>query len=300
MNIIPTFKPQLESTLGKMYFQLLTLLTILFCLCSRYSPVEIKPELQRNILKFGYGINYKYEGMLAHSFDRFYVITKFFSPTLDDLKLYPIKYDKDCQYLRNLDDEDNDRIKQNMKDLLFYCAKLRPYMALYKMQITACNLTAQKILKNEVDLILLKFKVQRRNKRAIFGAIILGFLGLASEGISSFLHQKRHRTLQKAVKLMSVTIDAQRNKLIHLENSLIMYGVYNAETLSKLVKTAYIYLLESLAACHDSRPKLVMYFMVNLACTVNKCLLNNYLQVNRYWHTKFIPKCKALTESNIM
>ena len=39
---------------------------------------------------------------------------------------------------------------------------------------------------------------------------------------------------------MSITTDAQRNKLIHLENSLIMYGVYNAETLSKLVKTAHI------------------------------------------------------------
>ena len=113
----------------------------------QYSLVEIKPELQKNILKFGYGINYKYEGMLAHSFDRFYVITKFILPMLDDLKLYPIKYDKECQYLRNLDDEDVDRVKQNIKDLLVYCPQLRPYMALYKMQITAHNLTAQKILK---------------------------------------------------------------------------------------------------------------------------------------------------------
>ena len=85
--------------------------------------MEIKPELQKNILKFGYGINYKYEGMLAHSFDRFYVITKFILSTLDDMKLYPIKYDKECQYLRSLDDEDDDRIKQNIKDLFFYCAK---------------------------------------------------------------------------------------------------------------------------------------------------------------------------------
>ena len=30
----------------------------------------------KNILKFGYGINYKYEGMLAHSFDRFYTKEK--------------------------------------------------------------------------------------------------------------------------------------------------------------------------------------------------------------------------------
>ena len=80
-----------------MYFQLFFLLTILLCLYSRYSLVEIKLELQKNILKFGYGINDKFEGILAHSFDRFYVITKFVLPTLDDLKLYPIRYDKDCQ-----------------------------------------------------------------------------------------------------------------------------------------------------------------------------------------------------------
>ena len=79
--------------------------------------MEIKPELQRNILKFGYGINYKYEGMLACSFDRFYVIMKFVLPTLDDLKLSPIRYGKECNYLRNLNDEDNDQIKENIKDL---------------------------------------------------------------------------------------------------------------------------------------------------------------------------------------
>ena len=64
--------------------------------------MKIKLELQKNNLKSGYRINYKYEGMLAHSFDRFYVITKFILPTLDDLKLSPIRYDKECNYLRNL------------------------------------------------------------------------------------------------------------------------------------------------------------------------------------------------------
>ena len=39
--------------------------------------IKFNPELQKNILKFGYGINYKYEGMLPHSFDRFYIVTKF-------------------------------------------------------------------------------------------------------------------------------------------------------------------------------------------------------------------------------
>ena len=57
--------------------------------------------------------------MIAHSFDRFCYMTKLSLPTLNDLKLYPIRYDKDCWYLRHLDDEDDNRIKQNIKDLFF-------------------------------------------------------------------------------------------------------------------------------------------------------------------------------------
>ena len=70
--------------------------------------------------------------MLAHSFDRFYVVTKFILPTLDDLRLSLIKYDEDCKYLRRLDDQNDDTIKQNIRDLLLYCTKLKPYMAFYK------------------------------------------------------------------------------------------------------------------------------------------------------------------------
>ena len=60
------------------------------------------PELKRNILKFGYVINYKYEGTLSHSFDRFYVVTKFELPKVEDLKLTTIAYDSNCQYLDNM------------------------------------------------------------------------------------------------------------------------------------------------------------------------------------------------------
>ena len=92
--------------------------------------------------------------MLAHPFDRFYVVMKFILPMLHDLKLSPIKYNKECNYLHNLDDQNEDQVKENIRDLLIYCAKLRLYMAFYKMQINACNKTAHHILKNEVDLIL--------------------------------------------------------------------------------------------------------------------------------------------------
>ena len=168
---------------------------------------KVKPELQKKILKFGYGINYKYEGMLAHSFDRFYVVTKFILPTVDDLKLSLKKYDKEYRYIQDLDDQDGEQIKQNIKDLLLYCSKLRPYMAFLKMQIKAHNNTAHHILKNEVDLILPKFYEVQKSKRRIFSVIISGFIGLAFKGILSFLHHKRQKALHEAVKAMSITMD---------------------------------------------------------------------------------------------
>ena len=86
---------------------------------------------------------------------------------MDGVKLSPIKYDKKCNYLHNLDDQNIDDFKENMRDLLSYCAKLRPYMVFYKMQINAHNKTANHILKNEVDLILPKFPKGRKSKREI-------------------------------------------------------------------------------------------------------------------------------------
>ena len=53
-----------------------TLLLLLVTLVCGTSAVSIMPELKHNKLRFGYGVNFRYEGMLAHSFDRFYVVTK--------------------------------------------------------------------------------------------------------------------------------------------------------------------------------------------------------------------------------
>ena len=76
-------------------------------------------------------------------------------------------------------------------------------------------------------------------KEEFFSAIITGFIELAFKGISSFLHHKRHKALHKVVKARSISIEAQRNKFMHLENTLVMYGIYNAKTLENVVKTVH-------------------------------------------------------------
>ena len=58
-------------------------------------------------------------------------------------------------------------------------------------------------------------------------------------GISNFLHNRRHKALHKAVKALDNKRIIQCNTLIKLENSMLMYGIYNAETLEHPIDVAH-------------------------------------------------------------
>ena len=117
------------------------------------TSTRIKLVIKKNILNFGYGINYKYEGMLARSFDRFYVMTKFILPSIGDLDLTKLNYDNTCAYLDNKN-ICNANTKKYLLDLIMFCKKIEPFVIYCKRLIKSYNNTAQNILKNEIGLIL--------------------------------------------------------------------------------------------------------------------------------------------------
>ena len=53
-------------------------------------------------------------------------------------------------------------------------------------------------------VILLKFPKIRKERRGIITSLISCFIGLAYEGISSFLHSRRHKAIHKAVKAWKI------------------------------------------------------------------------------------------------
>ena len=57
--------------------------------------------------------------------------------------------------------------------------------------------------------------------------------------IYGFLNKKRHKALHKAVRAMDNKTPTLHNKVILLENFMIMYGIYNAETLEQPINTVY-------------------------------------------------------------
>ena len=112
-------------------FIFLSLIIIFVC---EYMAMGIEledTELQNNILKFGYSINYKYTGVVSHSFDRFYVITKFELPKVQDLQFTTIPYDKNCEHLEDAKSKGGLPLDL-IKEIKTYCIKIAPYIQYYK------------------------------------------------------------------------------------------------------------------------------------------------------------------------
>ena len=82
--------------------------------------MKIKPELNKNILNFGYG-------MLAHSFDRFYVVTKFILPMIGELRFSKLAFDDTCAYMDSKYAQ-NTESRKYMLDLKTFCKKIEPFV----------------------------------------------------------------------------------------------------------------------------------------------------------------------------
>ena len=136
----------------------------LFCiLCQFYLStfIKIKPKLKKNVLNFGYGINYKYEGMLAHSFDRFYVLTKFILPTIGNLNFSKLNYDETCMYV-DYKNAQNTETRKYMLDLKTFCKKIEPFIVCYKRSINSYSNTNCNILHQEIKLLLPQVKRKQK------------------------------------------------------------------------------------------------------------------------------------------
>ena len=149
-------------------------------------------ELPNNILKFGYSINYNYMGKVSHSFDRFYIVTKFELPKVENLQFGDIPYNAEGAHL---DDPKPGQILGIIRDIRCYCVKIAPHIEYHRKHIAYHNQTAADILTNQLALILPTFSTQKNQKRGIITSHITGFIGLPYEGISSFLHHKRQKVL---------------------------------------------------------------------------------------------------------
>ena len=140
-----------------------------------------------------HGTNFKYEVMLTHSFDRFYVVTKFKMPKIEDLKLATFTFDFAGKHLMS----DRTFVQKYLK----HCQRIVPYISLYQNRYNIITKQLITYSQNEINLILPNLNKLNRKKRflsAVLGTLTSKMIRLVFEGISSFLLHNRQRALNKA------------------------------------------------------------------------------------------------------
>ena len=70
------------------------LFLFILCFMTNTVPTGEAPDLFKNQLHFGYGINYKYNGKLYHNLDRVWVVHRVVIPQIHDLEKFPNFPDK--------------------------------------------------------------------------------------------------------------------------------------------------------------------------------------------------------------
>ena len=136
----------------------LILFLLLSILVYGASAVSIMPALKQNVLRFRYGVNFRYEGMLLHSFDRFYVVTRIEIPKVSDLNLTVFQFDYNCSHVAHIEKDTKLMVPDMIKDMFkLYCRNIIPYMYLYKHQVEYYEKTVYNILEKDIGMILPKF-----------------------------------------------------------------------------------------------------------------------------------------------
>ena len=121
-------------------------------------------------------LKYKYKGMLAHSLDRFYVVTKFMLPTIGDLKFSKLDFDYTCMYMSK-EYAPNTDSRKYLLELKTYGNKIKPFVTYYSKLIHSYTKTTQNILENEIKLLLPQ--ISKRQKCGIITTLVSSFIGLA-------------------------------------------------------------------------------------------------------------------------
>ena len=97
-------------------------------------------------------------------------------------------------------------------------------------------------MQNEINLILPTLNEPNRKKRflsAVLASVASKIIGLAFKEICSFLHHKRHKALNKAIKQINERQNIEHNGIDHLKDTMIVYGKYNSDTLTNPIDMVY-------------------------------------------------------------
>ena len=136
----------------------------------------------------------------------------------------------ECSYSSIKLDKNTHAVK-HLPNIRIFCSKMIPFIYYYKKQVESYNQTVYNILTKEISLILQHLKrIRKKREACIITMLVTGFIILAYEEISSYFYIMKGKKLYKrAFDAMERKENLERNKIFHLEDSVVMYSVYNAK-----------------------------------------------------------------------
>ena len=205
--------------------------------CATFSP-----DIKQNELRFPYGINFKYNGILHHNMARVWIVTKFPLPRFEDLEITDRVFDPDCNFavtrhhIKGAWSKTNIYLTQWMYQI---CKSMRPHVKLIQEKEKFYKNELKQLLDEDISHAIPALGSAGRAKRFAAALIpaIAGLVTLAVESVSGYLQNKRNRNIAVAVRALNQENGHIKNQLNRYEKDLLLYGEFNMNSTEELVET---------------------------------------------------------------
>ena len=139
----------------------------------------ISPDVQKNVLRFPYGVNFKINGMLHQNMARVWIVTKFPIPRFEDLELQERNFMPECDFEIHSDDVQawTDEYHYVTDRMHHICMSVQPQLKLLQEKEKFYKRELQQLLDEEILTALPALGPAGRSKR-FAAALIPAIAGL--------------------------------------------------------------------------------------------------------------------------
>ena len=169
--------------------------------------VEINPQLHYNQLRFPWGVNFKYTGLLHHNLARVWIVTKFNLPPKNRVHFPPVNLVPDCNFTTTPGTAHNDSHQSHLRTFSIFgpsmdtdcnrrvklrnhCEDSLPAFTLVKTREDYYRKKLIALVDEGLYAPLESYRSLRRRSKQFASLVICavtGLVTLAIEGISSYL-----------------------------------------------------------------------------------------------------------------
>ena len=220
---------------------MLLLIYFLLNILAHGEGATFSPDVKQNELRFPYGVNFKYNGILHHNMARVWIVTKFQIPKFEDLLFKEHDFMPECDFSITSDHDQawTDKFLYIRNWMHAVCESVRPQLKLIKEKEKFYKNELKQLLDEEILSAIPALGSAGRTKRFAAALIpaIAGLVTLAVESVSGYLQSKRNRNIAFAVRALNEENGHLKNKLNRYHSDMLLYGEFSMNSTEEIIET---------------------------------------------------------------